>query len=124
MLNQQRFYQTVFSLPNVAANGTCDVSSKGNTIFNTTDNKIYYCNGTNCGETTSGGFTLAYSATQASGFPLFKLKNTTNVGFYGESTIATGVVGQSGSAFVLITQIHFKSFFLHFNSYIRLFKTL
>lgn len=91
------------TVPNVTSLGTCNVIAKGSTVFNTTDNKMYYCNGTNWQEMTGGGFTLPYSGTQnlPSTNALFHIKNTsTNSSTYsiaGEAISGTGLLGISNT---------------------------
>jgi hypothetical protein len=65
-------------LPKVTALATCTTPEKGRMVFNTTDNKAYYCNGLNWQEMTGGGFSLPYSATGDSNSNLFKIVNEGN----------------------------------------------
>jgi hypothetical protein len=65
-------------LPKVAALATCTSTEKGRMVFNTTDNKAYYCNGTSWQEMTGGGFSLPYSGTGNSNSNLFKIVNGDN----------------------------------------------
>ncbi len=89
------------SMPNISTLGTCDNASKGSTVFNTTDNKMYYCNGTNWQEMTGGGFTLPYVATQAGGnvTALINLKNIPlgGWGIVGEAPSGMGIFGKSST---------------------------
>lgn len=89
------------TVPNVSSLGTCDVTAKGSTVFNTTDNKMYYCNGTNWQEMTGGGFTLPYSATlEGSAYVgLLHIINTAHNGYgiVGEVPSGIGLVGLSSS---------------------------
>lgn len=89
------------TVPNVSSLSTCDATAKGSTVFNTTDNKMYYCNGSNWQEMTGGGFTLPYSAslegTAYNG--LIFIKNTTpnGHGIVGEALSGIGLAGISTS---------------------------
>ncbi len=91
------------SVPNVSSLSTCDNATKGSTVFNTTDKKMYYCNGTNWQEMTGGGFSLPYIATQAAGnvAPLLHLTNTsqTGIGILGEAPMGIGVYGKSTGSY-------------------------
>ncbi len=76
--------QSVLILPNsidltkVSTLATCTTPDKGRMAFNTTDNKAYYCNGTNWQEMTGGSFSLPYSDTGNSNSNLFKIVNEGN----------------------------------------------
>jgi hypothetical protein len=117
------------SVPKVSALPACNTAAKGNQVLNTTDNKMYYCNGTNWQEMTGGGFALPYSGTVSSSDPALSLENsgsgrgvdiksagmalraesqfsygvyavsTSGAAIYGASSSATGIYGYSGSYF-------------------------
>lgn len=90
------------TVPNVSSLGTCDATAKGSTIFNTTDNKMYYCNGTNWQEMTGGDFTTPFAASQAAGnvTALLNLKNTSQDGWgiLGEAPSGMGMIGKSSTS--------------------------
>ncbi|RYU94457.1 hypothetical protein [Emticicia agri] len=107
------------SVPKVSSMPTCNTTEKGTQVLNTTDNKMYYCNGTNWQEMTGGGFTLPYSGTVNGNSTLLYLENTgigrvihakstdfgalrgeseTNIGVHGSSTSYYGVNGTSISS--------------------------
>ena len=66
-------------LPKVASLAACTTTEKGRMVFNMTDNKAYYCNGTVWQEMTGGGgFVLPYSGTGDSNSNLFKIVNEGN----------------------------------------------
>ncbi|GAB3517003.1 hypothetical protein [Emticicia fontis] len=62
-------------VPKVSTLPTCNTNAKGNQVMNTTDNKMYYCNGANWQEMTGGGFTLPYNGTVSSTEPALYLEN-------------------------------------------------
>lgn len=64
------------SVPKVSALATCNTAAKGTQVLNTTDNKMYYCNGTNWQEMTGGGFTLPYNGTASSSNPILYIENS------------------------------------------------
>lgn len=64
------------SVPKVSALATCNTAAKGTQVLNTTDNKMYYCNGTNWQEMTGGGFTLPYSGTAGSSNAILYIENS------------------------------------------------
>lgn len=82
-------------LPKVSSLAICTTTEKGRMVFNTIDNKAYYCNGTIWQEMTGGGFSLPYSATQNYASSLFRIVNEGNGrALYGESmgtSLAIGV---------------------------------
>jgi len=93
-------------LPKVATLATCTTTEKGRMVFNTTDNKGYYCNGLNWQEMTGGGFTLPYSGSANYNETLFKLtvngggtgiwtESPSGVGLYAKSTSNIAVKGES-----------------------------
>jgi hypothetical protein len=88
-------------LPKVAALATCTTPEKGRMVFNTTDNKAYYCNGLNWQEMTGGGFSLPYSATQSYASSLLRIVNEGNGrAISGESmgtSLAVGVQAITGN---------------------------
>ena len=65
-------------IPNLSVIPTCNVAAKGTQVFNTNDNKMYFCNGTAWTDMTTGGFTIPYSGNGNSTFaiPLFSLTNS------------------------------------------------
>jgi hypothetical protein len=89
-------------VPKVASLPTCNTAAKGNQVLNTTDNKMYYCNGTNWQEMTGGGFTLPYSQTVSSPSPLLYLENSgSGRTIYAKSTGATAIRAESGGGYGL-----------------------
>jgi acetyltransferase-like isoleucine patch superfamily enzyme len=66
-------------IANVSALGTCNVAAKGTQVFNTTDSKMYFCNGTMWVNLTgeAGTLTLPYSGNGSIATPvsLFTLTN-------------------------------------------------
>lgn len=95
-------------LPKFSSNPTCNNSEKGRLIFNTTDNKSYYCNGTTWVDMSAGSLTLPYSgsASSGAGSPLIYVENTGNgraihgkslnsIAIFAESTNSFGVYGSS-----------------------------
>ena len=64
------------TIPNVAANPTCDANSKGKQIFNTTTNKMYYCNGSTWIDLSAVSLTLPYTGTASNVNPIFSLTNS------------------------------------------------
>ncbi len=88
------------SLPNVGTLATCDASAKGQQVFLTTDNKVYYCNGTTWQGMTGGELSLPHSSTLSSTSTLLNLKNTgSGNGIISEASgsISVGVTGKSTS---------------------------
>lgn len=88
-------------LPKVTTLATCTTPEKGKMVFNTTDNKAWYCNGLNWQEMTGGGFTLPYSATQNYNSSLLRIVNEGNGrAISGESmgtSLAIGVQAITGN---------------------------
>ncbi|RYU94455.1 hypothetical protein [Emticicia agri] len=88
-------------LPKVTSLATCTNPEKGRMVFNTTDNKAYYCNGTTWQEMTGGGFSIPYSATQNSNSSLLRIVNEGNGrAISGESmgtSLAIGVQAITGN---------------------------
>ncbi len=85
-------------LPKISALATCSTNEKGRMVFNTTDNKSYYCNGLNWQEMTGGGFTLPYSGSGSSNAEIFKIRNTAGgIGIWAESTSGYGIYAKSNS---------------------------
>ena len=83
-------------LPKVTTLATCTTPEKGRMVFNTTDNKAYYCNGLNWQEMTGGGFTLPYSGTGNSNAEIFKILNTgTGIGIWAECTAGYALYAKS-----------------------------
>jgi hypothetical protein len=64
------------SVPKVAANPTCNVAAKGKQIFNTTSNKMFYCNGSNWVDLSGLELTLPYTATGSNPNYLLSINNT------------------------------------------------
>ncbi|RFS13560.1 hypothetical protein [Emticicia sp. C21] len=124
------FAQSTTLLPNatkignVASLGTCNSAARGTQVFNTTDGKMYFCNGAGWVDMTGGGggsgFTLPYSGSGATSGNLFTLTNTGsgrgisvttglgraifgesdgNAGIYGVSNTGVGVFGYANSNF-------------------------
>lgn len=105
------FSQSALILPNsvgvpkVATMPACNANEKGKQVFNTNDNKMYFCNGTSWTDMTVGGFTLPYSGSGnidfQAGNALFNIENTnTNSGraIYGKSAVnGVGIFGESNS---------------------------
>lgn len=65
-------------LPKVATLVTCTSNEMGRMVYRTSDNKAYYCNGTDWQEMTGGGFTLPYSGTGDTNSNLFRIINEGN----------------------------------------------
>lgn len=107
------------SVPKVSTLSTCNTTAKGTQVLNTTDNKMYYCNGTNWQEMTGGGFTLPYSGTANSSDPVLYIENSgigrgiqvkstngsalraeneTGYGVYASSSSSFGVYGTSSTS--------------------------
>ncbi len=107
------------SVPKVSALATCNNAAKGTQVLNSTDNKMYYCNGTNWQEMTGGGFTLPYSGTANSSDPVLYIENSgigrgihvkstngsalraeneTSYGVYASSSSSFGVYGTSSTS--------------------------
>jgi hypothetical protein len=88
-------------VPNVPALPICDVTGKGRMVFNTSDNKMYFCNGTAWTDMTVGGFTLPYAGSGNATAPniLFGITNSANgraiSGVTTSSTYGNGVYGAS-----------------------------
>ncbi|WP_435356828.1 DUF7452 domain-containing protein [Emticicia sp. SJ17W-69] len=80
-------------IPATASAPTCLVADKGKMYFNTTDNKMYFCNGSTWVDFSSAAFALPYSGSGNSNSDLFTISNsgTGNTGFF-ENTTATGSV--------------------------------
>jgi hypothetical protein len=60
-------------IANVSSLGTCNTAARGTQVFNTTDSKMYFCNGSTWASMTGGGggsFTLPYSGSGSSTSPL------------------------------------------------------
>ncbi|RYU96019.1 C1q-like domain-containing protein [Emticicia agri] len=64
------------SIPKVAANPTCNVAAKGKQIFNTTSNKMLYCNGNNWIDLSGLSLVLPYTATGSNANYLLSITNT------------------------------------------------
>lgn len=65
-------------LPKVATLVTCTSNEMGRMVYRISDNKAYYCNGSNWQEMTGGGFALPYSGTADTNSNLFKIVNEGN----------------------------------------------
>lgn len=88
------------SVPKVSALATCNTAAKGTQVLNTTDNKMYYCNGTNWQEMTGGGFTLPYSGTASSSDPILYIENSGNGrAIYGKSINSTAIRAETQSSY-------------------------
>lgn len=88
------------SVPKVSALATCNTAAKGTQVLNTTDNKMYYCNGTNWQEMTGGGFTLPYSGTAGSSDPILYIENSGNGrAIYAKSISAAAVRAETQSSY-------------------------
>ena len=81
-------------LPNSATAPVCAVADKGKQYFNSTDNKMYFCNGTAWVES---GFALPYSGNAIANAPthLFKLENG-GTGFVAQFNVATATNSNGG----------------------------
>ncbi len=89
-------------VPKVSALPTCNTTEKGKQVFINTNNKMYYCNGTNWQEMTGGGFTLPYSDTVNSSSPLLYLENSGNGrAIYAKSPNSTAIRAESNSSYAL-----------------------
>ncbi len=64
------------SIPKVAANPTCNVEAKGKQVFNTTSNKMFYCNGSSWIDLSGLELTLPYTATGSNVNYLLSINNT------------------------------------------------
>lgn len=64
------------SIPKVAVNPTCDVAAKGKQIYNTTSNKMFYCNGSSWIDLSGLELTLPYTATGSNANYLLSINNT------------------------------------------------
>lgn len=90
-------------VPNVPTLPSCNATGKGQLVFNTGDNKMYFCNGTAWTDMTVGGFTLPYSGNGNVTAPniLFNVSNANNgraiSGETSSSTYGTGVFGSSSN---------------------------
>jgi hypothetical protein len=88
-------------VPNVAVLPTCDANGKGQMVYNTGDNKMYFCNGTVWKDMTVGGFSLPYSGSGSVVAPniLFNVSNSGNgraiTGETSSPTYGIGVYGAS-----------------------------
>jgi hypothetical protein len=83
-------------VPKVSALAACNTTEKGKQVLNTTDNKMYYCNGTNWQEMTGGGFTLPYNGTASSSSPVLQIENTgSGRGIFAKSVASTAIRGES-----------------------------
>lgn len=91
-------------LPRLAANPTCAVNDKGKLIYNTSQEKILYCNGTAWQEISELTLPKAYSINSSSN--LLEVNNTgsgtgikggslSSYGLFGQSTNGSGVYGNS-----------------------------
>ncbi len=107
---------------NVTSLGTCNAAARGTQVFNTTDGKMYFCNGSGWVDMTGGSggggsLTLPYSGSGTTSSPLFSLTNNgsgkglvisstginqaihgigvNGAGVYGNSTNNAGVYGVS-----------------------------
>ncbi len=90
------------ALPKVSALPACNTNQKGTQVMNNTDNKMYYCNGTNWQEMTGGGFTLPYSDSVNSSSNVLYLENSgSGRVIYAKSSNATAVRAESGGGYGL-----------------------
>jgi hypothetical protein len=90
-------------LPKVTTLTTCTTPEKGRMVFNTTNNKAYYCNGTNWQEMTGGGFSLPYSGTANSNSELLKIVNGGDgTGIWAESNEGFGLYAKSINSIAVI----------------------
>lgn len=88
-------------VPNVAVLPTCDATNKGRLVFNTSDNKMYFCNGTAWTDMTVGGFTLPYTGSGSATAPnfLFNVSNSANGrAISGETSSPTYGIGVYGAS--------------------------
>ncbi len=98
-------------LPNSAASPTCAVADKGKQYFNTTDNKMYFCNGMAWVDFSVGAFALPYSGNGNSAGVAFQIQQT--------GTSAAGnfvITNSSNSINALIGQTNCTGFAGRFNS--------
>lgn len=84
-------------IPKVTTLPTCDANAKSRQVYNTSDNKMYYCNGTNWTEMTGGGFSIPYSGTANSSSPLLYLENTGGGRGIGLKTISNSALRAESS---------------------------
>ncbi|MBA4850606.1 hypothetical protein [Emticicia sp. BO119] len=117
MIISKSFAQSTTLLPNsvkignVTSLGTCNSTTRGVQVFNTSDGKMYFCNGTGWVDMaggSGGSLTLPYSGSSSTSSTLFSLTNSgsgrgisvitgSNRAIYGESTGGAGVYGVSDS---------------------------
>lgn len=115
------------AIPKVGTLATCNTTEKGKQIFNNTDNKMYFCNGTSWQEMTGGGFTLPYVGTASSANPILSIENTgggrgifakteNSAAIRGQSEESYGVVGVSTTGYG-VTGLSTSSYAGHFESF-------
>jgi hypothetical protein len=81
-------------LPRLASNPACAANDKGKLIYNTTQERVLYCNGTVWQEISE--LTLPKALSSSSILPLLELNNTGNgVGISGKSANGLGLSGES-----------------------------
>lgn len=83
-------------LPKFTTNPACTAAEKGRLIYNTTDNKSYYCNGSAWVDMSTGGLTLPYAGSNNVTNPnnSFSVLNTSSGrAIYGETQSAIGLAG-------------------------------
>lgn len=121
LLIGKTFAQSTTLLPNatkignVSALGTCNSAARGTQVFNTTDGKMYFCNGSAWIDMTGGSgggggsFSLPYSGSGTTSSPLFSLTNNgsgkglvvsstgINQAIHGIGVSGAGVYGNSSS---------------------------
>lgn len=92
---------SAIELPKFAVNPVCTATEKGRMIYNSTDNKSYYCNGTTWVDMSAGGLTLPFSGSGSVVAPniLFNVTNSANGrAITGETTSSTYGIGVYGSS--------------------------
>lgn len=96
-------------VPNVPVLPTCDATGKGRLVYNTSDNKMYFCNGTAWTDMTVGAIALPYSGSSSTtgsnasfsltdrgtGRAIFGENTGGGIGIYGSSDNGTAVYGNS-----------------------------
>jgi len=87
--------------PKLAVLPTCDANGKGQQIFNTTDNKMYFCNGTVWTDMTGGGLSLPYSGNYSAGGgngidAFIVINNSINTAFKPNAIVGINNVGGIG----------------------------
>lgn len=87
-------------IPKVSALPACNSTEKGKQVFNSTNNKMYFCNGSSWQEMTGGGFALPYANSVNSASSLLYVENTgSGRAIHGKSNSITALKGESASGY-------------------------